>query len=734
MGADHEHCQLSRLQHENAAHQQRISELEHELAMLRAEHERLHAENERLHSVADFTYDWEYWLSPTGAFLYVSPSCERITGYRPDEFVADPGLLERIIHPDDRETACVHLLHEQHKQPIGDIQFRIIRRDGELRWIRHVCQPVYNAAGDYLGQRASNRDSTGRKQAEDTLREQQRFTQQITEMLPDLLYIYDFTARRVVFTNAGLQAVLGYTDADLAGDGEALAAALIHPEDRALVGAWLRHYGEIGDDQQIDHEVRVRHRDGSWRTLVMRECIFSRNPDGTPGQVLGVAQDITERQEMEQALRESEASLRALIDNNDDLIWSIDTQYRLIVANELFHARISAAIGHPFVHGQSVLDAKLPRDARDEWQGYYDRALRGEVFAIEVGTRFHREQRLFDYRFRPIRTAQGEIIGATVSGRDITARQKTETALRANQARLQAIYDNAAVGICQLTLDGRFLAANQRCLHMLGYTEDELMLLTYVDVLHRGDRIQSIALFEGLAWQEQQSYRIERRYLRKDGTVFWGDLSLTAILDERGQVESILGVLVNITGTKDAEAALRQANAQLQQQSIRDIVTGLHNRHYLDETLPRELQRAARARQPLGVIMLDIDHFKQYSDTYGNAAGDSLLRGVGAFLRQQIRGEDIACRYGGEAFVLVLPGALPQDTRQRALEICAGVQTLVIPHGEQTLPPITVSVGVAGYVGQETTAERLIKAADQALYQARRTGRNRVVVAPGVMG
>jgi diguanylate cyclase (GGDEF)-like protein len=196
-------------------------------------------------------------------------------------------------------------------------------------------------------------------------------------------------------------------------------------------------------------------------------------------------------------------------------------------------------------------------------------------------------------------------------------------------------------------------------------------------------------------------------------------------------VETILGVLVNITRSKEAEAALQQANQKLQQQTIRDMLTGLHNRRYLDETLPRELQRAARQRQTLGVIMLDIDHFKHYNDTYGHDAGDALLRAVGAFLLQSIRGDDIACRYGGEEFTLVLPGASLDDTRQRAEAIRAGVQALVVEHEGQTLEKITVSLGVTVFSDYRATADLLIRSADQALYQAKRSGRDRVVVARG---
>ncbi len=107
----------------------------------------------------------------------------------------------------------------------------------------------------------------------------------------------------------------------------------------------------------------------------------------------------------------------------------------------------------------------------------------------------------------------------------------------------------------------------------------------------------------------------------------------------------------------------------LRQQSIRDPLTGLFNRRFREETLAREVARARRAKSPLGVIMLDIDHFKCFNDTHGHAAGDAVLKALGGFLLEHVRGGDVPCRYGGEEFALILPGAVPADAAQRAEEL-----------------------------------------------------------------
>jgi PAS domain S-box-containing protein len=132
----------------------------------------LRSSEQRFRTVADFAYDWEYWEDPAGTYLYVSPSCQRITGYSAQEFQADPNLLESIIHPDDRDSYVGHELREG--STLSPIEFRIITRGGEERWLEHVCLPVYDASGTFLGRRGSNRDATERKRVEEELEQHLR--------------------------------------------------------------------------------------------------------------------------------------------------------------------------------------------------------------------------------------------------------------------------------------------------------------------------------------------------------------------------------------------------------------------------------------------------------------------------------------------------------------------------------------------------------------------------------
>jgi diguanylate cyclase (GGDEF)-like protein len=195
---------------------------------------------------------------------------------------------------------------------------------------------------------------------------------------------------------------------------------------------------------------------------------------------------------------------------------------------------------------------------------------------------------------------------------------------------------------------------------------------------------------------------------------------------------------INITHRRLAETtaeqiALALANLKLRQtlqnQSIRDPLTNLYNRRYLEETLEREFYRAERSQQPVGIIMVDIDHFKRVNDTFGHDAGDRVLRQLSIFLNEHIRKGDIACRYGGEEFTLILPGANLEVVQRRAELMREKIKHLDIPYGSKNLGPITLSLGVATFPEHGTQLEEVLKAADTALYRAKALGRDRVVIA-----
>lgn len=172
-----------------------------------------------------------------------------------------------------------------------------------------------------------------------------------------------------------------------------------------------------------------------------------------------------------------------------------------------------------------------------------------------------------------------------------------------------------------------------------------------------------------------------------------------------------------------------QLREALRTQSIRDPLTNLYNRRYMEESLEREISRCSRTGQSVALLLLDIDHFKKFNDTYGHQGGDALLRNLGDFLLQRTRGQDVACRYGGEEFAIILSGTDAEKANQRAQILREDLKRMMVQHAGQLVGNITMSIGIAVAPDHGATASELVRAADVSLYRAKADGRDRIVVA-----
>jgi diguanylate cyclase (GGDEF)-like protein len=192
----------------------------------------------------------------------------------------------------------------------------------------------------------------------------------------------------------------------------------------------------------------------------------------------------------------------------------------------------------------------------------------------------------------------------------------------------------------------------------------------------------------------------------------------------------LLVLLVERVGLALANNHLQR---KLESQSIHDPLTGLFNRRYLEESFQKELHRARRKQEHVGIIMLDLDHFKQVNDEYGHDAGDAVLKAVAVQLHKTIREEDIACRLGGEEFLLVLPGMPIEHLQRRADQLLCSLAEMRLSHAGRMLRPVTASLGLACFPGNGGDQAALLRAADQALYASKHAGRNRISVAAPVV-
>jgi diguanylate cyclase (GGDEF)-like protein/PAS domain S-box-containing protein len=299
--------------------------------------------------------------------------------------------------------------------------------------------------------------------------------------------------------------------------------------------------------------------------------------------------------------------------------------------------------------------------------------------------------------------------------------------IRTSELRYRRLFEAAQDGILILDAEtGSITDVNPFLIKMLGYSREEFIQKKLWEVGAFKDVEASKEAFEVL--QKNEYIRYEDLPLRaKSGRLV--DVEFVSNVYLVGGEKVIQCNIRDITERKQAQDALLRNQAFLREQSVRDHLTGLFNRRYMEETLERELLRAIRKHLSLGIIMLDVDEFKQFNDAYGHAAGDLILRQLGSLLLKQVRGEDIPCRYGGDEFLIVLPDASLIATSKRAEHICKIAVRSHFQFDGQALTAVTLSLGVAVFPEHGVTREAILKAADTALYRAKHNGRGRVEVA-----
>ena len=338
------------------------------------------------------------------------------------------------------------------------------------------------------------------------------------------------------------------------------------------------------------------------------------------------------------------------------------------------------------------------------------------------GSRFPVEIHARDAHFqgRPVRVA---------AVRDLTERKKIEARLR----QLSRAVEQSANPILITNADGSIEFVNPAFEQVTGYSREEVVGQN-PRLLRSGLTPPEIyrelweTIVRGEVWQGELLNR------KKNGDLYWESAVISPVRDENGRVANFVAIQEDITARKETEARLSQytknleeLQGQLREQAIRDPLTGVFNRRYLMETLVREISRAERENYPISLVIMDLDHFKNINDTYGHLAGDAVLKGLASLFEKETRKGDVVCRYGGEEFVVLMPGIPVDKAAQRAEAWRALLEQNPIAHAGRPIP-VTVSMGVA--VAEASTglnSDQLLSQADQALYIAKASGRNRVV-------
>jgi diguanylate cyclase (GGDEF)-like protein/PAS domain S-box-containing protein len=298
--------------------------------------------------------------------------------------------------------------------------------------------------------------------------------------------------------------------------------------------------------------------------------------------------------------------------------------------------------------------------------------------------------------------------------------------LNLNEAVLEAL----PIGVCLTDEAGYYRFMNDAYCAIYEYVREEMIGQHYSVIMPPDQVALASAQYERLL-NGDTGIPVERKRQRKDGSIIYIEAANALVKDADGG-KMVITAVREITERKQMEAELQKANEAFQtlhetlrEQANRDSLTGLYNRRYFNETIERELVRAQQDNYPVSVMILDIDLFKEINDTYGHAFGDEILRVLSALINQHIRTGDIAYRYGGDEFVVLMPGVTIETAKQRAETLSQAFRTAPIHERKKDLTS-TMSVGIANFPEHGHNGDEILRCADLALYKAKQDGRNLV--------
>ncbi len=505
----------------------------------------LELSEQKFRLLADYNYDMEYWLDKDGDYVYISPSCERITGYKAEEFYKNPSLLFDIIKAEYVDVVKNHYHSETNiEEPVQRLEFQITTKDGDEIWLAHNCSPIFDNKGNFAGRRGNNRDITQQKKTQEELKklyvavEQSANTIVITNSLGEIEY-----------TNPTFSKLTGYTAEEAIGQNPRILNAGTQSKEY-----YLDMWETISKGKIWKGEMHNKTKDGElyWEQVTITPI---KDDKGIITNYLAIKENVTNKRNIEQTLLENENNLRNLFNAMTDIVFEMDYN-----GTYLFIAPTSPKNIYKLPEealGRTLHDI-FPKEQADHFLAFVRESIvKNETLSIEYPLTLNNEVIWFEGKASP-RTKNSVFYIA----RDITAEKKAKDDLieskkkaEESEVRFRAISEQATEGITVADLDGNYIFVNSSFCDMTGYTQQELLKMNVFSL--SGENEQKIV--------HEDSFNIPTEFMlkRKDNSEFPIQLIVSNIFV--GTEKFFLGMLTDITEQKKYENELITAKEKIEQ-------------------------------------------------------------------------------------------------------------------------------------------------------------------------
>jgi|GEM_PF-1053798 len=684
--------------------------------------------------------------------MRMNVAAEALTGFTRDE-ITDLNQWFGLLFGD--EAARMRAIYEAAKRSGFEnrVEFEIVRKDGARRIVEFAA---YRDDGNEVW---LLHDITQREEAKAAL---QQTLLEFQAILDNASLGVTFTRHRAfLHCNERFSEMFGWANNELIGQ----QTHIIYPSEEAFDMLSRTAIPTLSEGKRLDVELQMKRKDGSlfWCRMLARAIDPSDIAKGS----IFITEDITERRQTEDALRQTLLEQQAILDNS-----------AIGIAFVMDRTILRANVGLEKLLGYAAAEmigksTRIWYDSEDTYLGIgedlYSVTLANGVFSRDLQLVRKDGSRVW-CNMTSKAVHEGQRANITLI-QDITERKSAETALIEAKNNVERSLKEIEHTRHEISLLGELTSFLQAC-----PTADDayIAIRKYAPRLfpHGGGALYLIEdgselLDNKVGWGEIHSlprFMADQCWALRRGQPFSMERPSESLccghidgedldhpyacipLTAQGKIFGLLFIeFPHASDGRLADARQRLATAlaeqcglalanlrlrdTLRQQSIRDPLTGLYNRRHMGEVLHRELARAARNRAELAVLIIDVDHFKKFNDTYGHDAGDHVLQCVARVLEQRVRQSDVVCRLGGEEFVVVLPDANRDNAVMRAKDLLDGIRGLKLKHGNRSLGTITASLGIAMFPDHGATGDGLIEVADEALYLAKESGRNQAVLA-----
>jgi len=560
-----------------------------------------------------------------------------------------------------------------------------------------------------------------RQKASEALRESEEYFKAIIQNSSDIILIIDRLGT-ITYASPSIERFLGYGPDELIGKK---SLDLITSDDKPRA---IADFGRalLTKEVPIPNVFRIRHKNGTERILEGVGKNLFDNPM-VAGFVMNV-RDITDRKQMEEALRESEERYRVLVENASDIVFRTDDTGHFTFVNP-------AALRITGYEEKEIIGRHYPTlirpDMREEAVKFFGRqfvnGIPNTYSEYPVIVKDGRE--IWLGQNTQLILQDGKLLAFQAVAREITDRRRIEEALRESEERYRTILENIEDGYFEVDIAGNLTFFNDSVCRMVGYSRTELMGMNNRQYTDKENSQILYQAFNKVFKTGEPSKGVDYETIGKDGTKLNTESSVSLIRNISGQPIGFRGIMRNITERKRMEKELEENEKKYRELSIIDDLTQLYNSRYFYVQLKSEIDRWNRYKQPLTLLLLDLDNFKAFNDAYGHVEGDQVLLRLGQVVKRCLRQTDSAYRYGGEEFTIILP----MTTNEKGVVTAGRIREEFKKEKFSPDPGkdvnMTVSIGVAQYRTQEEM-KSFVHRVDQLMYQGKKTGKDRVCSEP----